>query len=191
MSVQQKEQDLKVVSIIERWWKSMFLSTIELEKLNIYPAPTVFKAQLRRSSTLEAIVMTDGFRSLWFQLPQEWREQYGETRFEQIALLAGALVYIKQDVEQAVAELAGQKEAGKDKSPVSPMRFSQLLESQDNTEFLRRLRRVLALLDGKANVHRLVSDLNKWFLQKNVFKDTPSSKRVVVRWAMDYYKFSN
>jgi hypothetical protein len=61
----------KIETLILRWWQSMFLSTEQLKEKGIMPAPSAHKAQLRRADSLDAVMLTAGFRALWLSLPED------------------------------------------------------------------------------------------------------------------------
>lgn len=174
-----------------RWWQSMFLSADELKAFNNFPAPTVFKAQLKRCSTIDTAMLSEGFRDLWLSLPEEisssTKPQVPEKRIETWAAIAAVLVFVKEDVKTKLACAAGQKGDG-DKSIVSESRFAQLQNAQTPDEFVMRLRRILQQLGGKVSVEHLINDILQWFAEHYGLRQERSKKRLTVRWAMDYYQ---
>lgn len=54
-----------------RWWVSMSDDEATQAELSIRPAPTVFRAQLKRASRLDDVYLTQGFSALWQALPVE------------------------------------------------------------------------------------------------------------------------
>jgi CRISPR system Cascade subunit CasB len=53
---------------LRRWHQSMNAAPSELQEQNIMPAPSGQRARLCRSENLPALLMTDGFRRLWFAI---------------------------------------------------------------------------------------------------------------------------
>lgn len=174
-----------------RWWQSMFSPADELAKLKIHPAPTVFKAQLKRCSTIDAAMLSEGFRDLWLSLPEEinnsTQPQTSEIWIETWAAIAAVLVFVKEDVKTKLATAAGQKGDG-DKSIVSESRFAQLQNAQTPDEFVMRLRRILQQLGGKVSVQDLIKDMLKWFAEHYGLRQERAKNRLAVNWAMDYYQ---
>lgn len=174
-----------------RWWQSMMLSPAELQPHHIPPAPTVYKARLRRCATPEAAMLTEGFKALWFSLPVEiFDQQRGDIvdrNMECWATIAAALVNVKTDTKRDIAYEAGKKEEG-DKSLVSELRFRKLQNAKTPEEFLWRLRRILHQIKGKVSPEQLIDDISQWFAEHNRFIPRKADKRIAVRWAMSYYR---
>ena len=170
-----------------RWWKSMMLSEAELKKEKIRPAPSGHKAQLKRCSSVDAAMLTEGFRNLWLSLPEEITTHARASDMECWATLAAALVHVKKVSGFNLATAAGKKnDSGK--SVVSEMRFAQLRSANTADEFLQRLRRILKQVKETTQVIALGVDIEQWFREK--YDPTPrkADKRISVRWAMEYYR---
>lgn len=173
--------------IVQRWWQCMFLSPDELKKTGMFPAPTAHRAQLKRCDSIDAAMLTEGFRKLWFSLPEEITEKAKSTEIECWATIAAALVYVKSDSNTKLAEAAGSK-AGGEKSVVSELRFAQLQDAKTADDFLRRLRRILQQIKGDISVASLAQDIEQWFKEHNTLRPRKADKRIAVQWAMDYYR---
>lgn len=170
-----------------RWWQTMFLPAEQLKEFGLQAAPTLYKAQLKRCDCLSAIMLTEGFRALWLSFPAEAIETATERDFECWATLAAVLVYVKKDSKQKLAQAAGSKTEG-DKSVVSELRFAQLQDATTAEEFLRRMRRILQQVDNQVSVTALIKDVQRWFAEHHSFRPDRTDKRIVVEWAMDYYR---
>lgn len=173
--------------IVQRWWQCMFLSPDELKKTGMFPAPTAHRAQLKRCDSIDAAMLTEGFRKLWFSLPVEITEKAKSTEIECWATIAAALVYVKNNSTSKLAEAAGSK-AGGEKSVVSELRFAQLQDAKTPDDFLRRLRRILQQIKGDISVVSLAQDIEQWFKEHNTLRPRKADKRIAVQWAMDYYR---
>ncbi len=172
---------------VSRWWKSMMLSPEELKKeKGILPAPTVYKAQLRRCNTDESTILSEGFRSLWSSLPTEITDK-SEFTMTRWSVIAQVLVCVKTASENSIAFEAGKKETG-DKSIVSELRFAQLQNAKTSDELVVRLRRILQQVKGKTSPVKIAIDIERWFVEQNNNQPHKASERLAVRWAMDYYK---
>ncbi|WP_296045044.1 type I-E CRISPR-associated protein Cse2/CasB [uncultured Alteromonas sp.] len=173
-----------------RWWKSMYASTGELKKEGIQAAPTAWKAELKRAESIDAVLLSQGFRSLWLSLSKEITEGHEKQVSQDMlcwAVVAGALVSVSENHAESFAKLAGRKGDG-DKPVVSEMRFAQLQQAQTPEEFLRRIRRILKQLNGKVSVAQLAKDSCNWYQELTSNYPRQADKRIAVRWAMDYYQ---
>lgn len=179
--------DKDALRIVHSWWQSMFLNADQLKNKGIMPAPTVYRAQLRRCSKIDAVMLSEGFRRLWLALPDTITAEYRPEIIEKWAAIAGALVFVTTDSDVNLARAAGTKGDG-DNSIVSELRFAQLQNSRTPDDFLRRLRRILKQIDGSTSVRQLTQDIHLWFLERNHFRPRTPTNRIAVRWAMDYYQ---
>ena len=102
-----KELLQRGVSTALRWWKSMYASAGELKKEGINAAPTAWKAELKRAESIDAVLLTQGFRALWFSLGSEITEgsekQVSHNMFGW-AMIAGALVSISENHAESFAK---------------------------------------------------------------------------------------
>ncbi|MDC9589306.1 type I-E CRISPR-associated protein Cse2/CasB [Xenorhabdus sp. XENO-10] len=197
-------------SRLMRWWESMFLSPSELKEKEITPAPTLYKAELKRCQDIEAVMLAEGFRALWFSLPKDITGITGENVTEESttetviteetkqkniilwAMIAMTLVYVKTNTTTNLATAAGTKTEN-DKPIVSTHRFAQLQAAKTPEEFIIRLRRILQQLKGQVSVLSLARDIEQWMKEqwmKEHHQSRPrrANKRLSVQWAMDYYK---
>lgn len=174
-------------SNVLRWWESLFLSSDELSKKGIVPAPSRYKAELKRCESITAIMLTEGFRALWLSFPSELIDRAKTEDIERWAVITAVLVYITQNGEKHFATIAGEKDESK-KSCISESRFLQLQSSRNYDEFIRRLRRILIQIKGKLSVLSMCKDLEKWVLEKQRIRSVQASEQVIVEWTMKYYQ---
>ncbi|AYA39097.1 type I-E CRISPR-associated protein Cse2/CasB [Xenorhabdus nematophila] len=174
-------------SCVIPWWESMFLTQDELKKKKIRPAPTLYKAQLKRCQDIDSATWADGFRALWFSLPENVTEKAEQKNITLWAMIAVSLVYVKTNTTTNLATAAGTKTEN-DKPIVSAHRFAQLQAARTPDEFIMRLRRVLQQLDGKVSVLSLANDIHQWMKEYHQSRPNRANKRLCVQWAMDYYK---
>ncbi|WP_036769631.1 type I-E CRISPR-associated protein Cse2/CasB [Photorhabdus australis] len=179
--------DSKIEIILLRWWQSMFLSPEQLREKGITPAPSIYKAQLKRCENIEMAMLTDGFRDLWIRLPDEISLSNNPVKIEYWAMIAVALVYVRSNSDIKLAVAAGRKGGG-NKSVVSELRFSQLQSAKTPNELLRRLRRILQQVKGNISVLALAQDIEEWFAEYGKLQPYRADKRINVRWVIDYYR---
>lgn len=174
--------------VLMRWWQAMMLSEQELTKLKIRPAPTVFRAELKRAQTPEAVLMTQGFRALWLSLPEaaQQRQKWSMLAW---ATLAGVLSHVKkQDGSRSFAFGLGQLDEKTDKPRVSELRFQQLQGARTPEEFYRRLHRLIKQVNSQTRVISLARGVLDWFDEHYGYAPLRADKKIAVRWAMDYYQ---
>ncbi|PHM69421.1 type I-E CRISPR-associated protein Cse2/CasB [Xenorhabdus kozodoii] len=173
-----------------RWWESMFLSPSELKEKNIPPAPTLYKAELKRCQDIDAATLTEGFQALWCSLPDDiTKEKEGQNTLTLWAMIAITLVYVKTNTTTNLATAAGTKTEN-DKPIVSLHRFAQLQAAKTPAEFITRLRRILQQLKGQVSVLSLAKDITQWLEEFHQPRAYRANKRLCVKWTMDYYKAS-
>lgn len=173
--------------VVLRWWQSMMLPTEQLKSLHIQPAPTVFKAQLKRCESADAAMLTEGFRALWLSLSADIINQNDPRNIECWATIAAVLVHVKSESNNNLAVAAGKKGDG-DKSVVSELRFAQLQNAKTPQDFLRRLRRIVQQVKGDVSALNLAADIQQWFSEYGQLRPRKADKRISVKWAMDYYR---
>lgn len=175
-------------AVLMRWWQAMMLSDSELVKLNIRPAPTVFRAELKRAQTPEAVLMTQGFRTLWLSLPEsaQLRREWSMLAW---ATLAGVLSHVKQqDGSPSFAFGLGQLDEKTGKPRVSELRFQQLQGARTPEEFYRRLHRLIKQVNNQTRITSLARGVLDWFDEHYGYAPLRADKKIAVRWAMDYYQ---
>lgn len=179
--------DEHMKKVVLRWWQSMFLPPSELLTKHLQAAPTAHKAQLKRCESADAAMMTEGFRSLWLQLPDEVINNDASQHIECWATIAAILVHVKKDVDSNIATQAGKKGNG-DNSLVSELRFAQLQNAKTPEDFARRMRRIVQQIKGEVSVLSLANDIQQWFVEHYQFRRRSVKNRISIRWAMDYYR---
>ncbi|PUA30069.1 MAG: type I-E CRISPR-associated protein Cse2/CasB [Cellvibrio sp. 79] len=152
------------------------------------------RAQLRRASNPDDVLLTSAFAHFLKAMPDSWVE--GKTgkntslSMSDMALIAAVIARVKSEPQKAdttfARSLATPKENGS-KAVMSELRFQQLQKSRSPEDFFLRVCRAVNLLSGKVNVVSLADDIAHWLIE---FRYGPASKpedRLAVRWASDYY----
>ncbi|KOY61068.1 type I-E CRISPR-associated protein Cse2/CasB [Photorhabdus heterorhabditis] len=179
--------DSKIETILLRWWQSMFLSPEQLKEKGIAPAPSTYKAQLKRCENIEMAMLTESFRDLWLSLPDEISLSNNPVKIEYWATIAVSLVYVKSNSNIKFAVAAGRKGGG-NRSVVSELRFSQLQSARTPNELLHQLRRILQQVKGNISVLALAQDIEEWFAEYRQLPPYEANKRINVKWVVDYYR---
>ena len=150
------------------------------------------RAELRRSDTLDAVLLCEGFRHLWQALAQTG--QCRERDMLAWACVAAALAEVREqptDEGMTFARRLGTQKEKTGKPYMSEMRFAQLQKSRSGDDFLRRLRRALALVNKAAPVLSLADNILHWFYEQQGNMGTKPTDRLAVRWATDYFTAVN
>jgi len=152
------------------------------------------RSRLRRAESAEDILLTDSFIHFLKHMPEDFpkgssknKRKFSESqRFYVAALMAGLLSHVKpnNEVLSFAKQLAG---ASKSSTPMSELRFRQLLKSSSIDDFYRRMIRAIRLLDNKASIISLANDIVQWFWEHEQIEiDRQPTNRLAVRWATDY-----
>ena len=113
------------------------------------------RASLRRSTTVNDVCLSEGFRSLLMQTHTLWKIEAQEWRFTALALVAAVAANVKAIDERQpfAAQLAAVMSEG---------RFTCLSAVKTPDDLLRQLRRAVKLLNGSVNLISLAEDIFRW-----------------------------
>ncbi|AUJ72263.1 type I-E CRISPR-associated protein Cse2/CasB [Pseudoalteromonas sp. NC201] len=174
---------------VYRWWISMSNDEERQSAHRVKPAPTVFRAQLKRAARLDDVYLTQGFSALWQDLPAEIHDNQKHWLMPCFAVIAKSLSMVRGHHDSgSFAHDLGRVEAEGEKPLVSELRFQNLQAAKNEQEFVTQLSRLLAQLNNKTNILSLADDIACWFEEHNYQAPRRADKRIAVRWAMDYYK---
>lgn len=138
-------------------------------------------ARLRRGDLIDAATeeaTADLCRRLQ-ALPQRPETRSDTWLLERATLLAAVLAHVREHDPRKVAAAAGQT-TGDDRRVLQPLRLRRLLAARSRDECLTAFRRLVALLDRKANVADLAECLFDW-------PDETRGDRCRTRFAFAYY----
>lgn len=164
---------------VMRWWK-------DLEDHR------GIRAELRRCESLDAVLLTEGFRNLWSRLADAGAPY--DRDMLAWACVAAALADVREQPHGKAgtfAQCLGTQKEKTGKPCISELRFAQLQKSRDGNSFLRRLRRALALIDKTAPVLSLTDNILHWFRELEGAEYQRPMDRLAVRWATDYFTAIN
>ncbi|MBA3981734.1 MAG: type I-E CRISPR-associated protein Cse2/CasB [Alcanivorax sp.] len=168
-----RDDDLR--KVVWSWW-----TTLQ------EPRSRGAKAELRRGDSVEAALMTEGFRNLWQALGETGQRNDGAMLAW--ACVAAVLAGVRDGRPTSFAySLGSEKERKSGKPYMSELRFAQLQKSRDADAFLRRLRRAVALLDRQAHVLSLADSILHWHREQQGELAHKPTDRLAVRWASDYF----
>jgi CRISPR system Cascade subunit CasB len=106
---------------------------------------------------------------------------------EVCAAIAAVLSHVKEDeVGTSIGKACG-RENSSGRVPVSEIRFARLQSARTLDELVTRLRRLLPLINHSVDVAKLAMDINDWAWQKKQNRKLDPTRRIEMRWAMDYY----
>lgn len=153
------------------------------------------RAELKRSSLPNGVMLKEGYWLLANQLFEEKSSLIASDNHHQaLAIFVAVAVFVKANNENAsFASQLSEKNKKNERNIMSSLRFNQLLASDTEEEFCRRLIRAVKLRgDGGVNLFSLADSIFLWVKeknnrQKNLLNNMEPFKRNSVRWAMDYY----
>jgi len=122
------------------------------------------RAELRRCDTPLAVMMTTAFHYARRRLLERGLSdsQWAKDRLPIIVGLAAHVVSTPDRKNHIALPSLPDAFSRGDKSPVSPLRFRQILEARDDDERFTRVRRVLPLVGTQVNLFSLANDLYGW-----------------------------
>lgn len=169
------------------WWARLsgHVTTYAGEDLSSFWSPGV-RAVLRRAREPDDALLSEGFRHLWFSLPEDHRKPWLMPTWGCVASVLAEVREHDSGVRFAAA-MGREVEPGAGKPGVSELRFSQLQHSNDLGELQRRLRRSVHLLRKRANVVSLADDILLWQRERTGTVDARPDRRLAVRWATAYF----
>ncbi|TQE99038.1 MAG: type I-E CRISPR-associated protein Cse2/CasB [Spiribacter salinus] len=144
------------------------------------------RAVLRRAQSPEDALLTEGFRRLWFSLPEAARSARMMPAWGCVAVVLSQVRQHRADKEFAAA-LGERLEPASDKPVFSELRFRQLQQSRTGEELLRRLRRAVHLLDNRVHVLSLADGILQWHQERTGQPAYQPERRLAVRWANAYF----
>ena len=147
-----------------------------------------WKAELKRTEKPEDAFLAKGFRSLYYEMAGSYWIK--EENVLALASVAGILAHIDEnDSRHLFAESCAIPMEGKQKSPVSELRFSQLQKSMTLDELFIRMRRSIQLLGKKANVISVADSIFHWHKEMvNGKPETEKINRIRIRWGLNYFQ---
>ncbi len=154
--------------IIQSWWREM-----HPDEPSSYRGDRAGIAKLRHATTVMEASMEPAVLGLCRNL------QAGPADMNQVALIAAVLADLREAASgESIARALGQPEG----APLcSASRFRRILEAIEPDTQLTALRRALALLKHKGNLHDLVQSLLDW-------NDPYRRAARRQRWLYDYYQ---
>lgn len=185
-----REEGEQIAAKIETWWSRLVGLAPEPDEPATRRYPRATRSLLRRATSTDEALLTDGFRMLWFMLPAKRRSTFDMPAW---ACVAAVLAEVRGDDRTfsfAMAMGSEDKREGRQgtgKPKVSELRFQQLLRSADLDELMRRARRTVHLLGNKVHVLSLADSLLHWHQEKQGRFASRPDHRLAVRWANDYF----
>jgi len=147
--------------VLHQWWKG-------LEKDH------ATRAILRRCSTLDDVILSSAYQRFYrYMLTCNWPEDASSYQNDKLAAIAGLLAHINSEDTKLLPVLMS--ELNGDKPMVSELRFRDLLKIESTDDLFQSLRRVLPLINKKANPYNLANDIFFW------------GDQVKKKWAYTYH----
>lgn len=139
------------------------------------------RASLRRSTTVNDVCLTDGFRLFLKNRQIKWQDE-PEWRITALALIAAVSANVKAIDERQpfAAQLAAVMKKG---------RFTRLLAVKTPDDLLRQLRRAVKLLNGSVNLDSLEEGVFRWCQESDDLlnhhrRQQRPTEFIRIRWAL-------
>lgn len=144
------------------------------------------RASLRRSTSVNDVCLSEGFRSLLMQTHTLWKIESQPWRLTALALVAAVAAHVKTiDERQPFAAQLG--------TVMSELRFKRLSAAKKPDELLRQMLRAVKLLNGSVNLISLADDIFRWCeehddLLNHKRRQQRPTEFIRIRWALEYYQ---
>lgn len=183
---------------VRAWWKALQPQAIDqprdAAKQGRFRFDRGDRAQLRRASEADDLLMARAANELCHALYPQTRaedESHGEldmATFERVALAAGVLAHVKDDVGdgKTLASRLSAREGTEGRAAMSDIRFKRLLKTSSVDDLYLQLVRAVKLGKGTADVAQLADDVLTWLAQAHRTRVEPA-RSVKLHWAHDYY----
>lgn len=175
---------------VRLWWQRLTLSPQDLMAYTQAPPwPKGVRARLRRCESVEAAMLSDGFRQLWQQLPEQ-SPRYRDEHLQLWTCIALLLAEVRSETPNvSLGSRLGQEKNGTGKPRMSELRFQQLMDCHSPQELVQRLRRALALIDKcDISVVHLADNIALWWREYLGQPAPQPTKRLGFVWASDYFE---
>lgn len=180
--------------VVRRWWQRLTQprETSRQVGCGAPPWPRSVRAVLKRCETPESVLLTEGFRHLWFMLESHKEQPRYPRSIYRWACVALVLAQLDDErVGVSLGKRLGAEKKHTGRPLMSELRFQQLLSSESPEELVRRLRRGLDLVgrEGVSAVY-LAADILQWSMeyeQDERLAGARPTERVRFQWANDYF----
>jgi CRISPR system Cascade subunit CasB len=158
------------------WWKSLQAQELPNGRGRT-PGDRATLAKLRRATSVFEVACEPSVAALYTVL--KFDPPNGQRDIICSAVLAGVLSHIREHTEARLAAAMGSP-AG-DRQTVSPLRMRRFMVARDADDVMLQFRRIIALLDRKANVFDVALLILHWL------DDSEAGARARTRFAFAYH----
>lgn len=147
------------IQAVRRWWRAL-----QPDEATGGSGDRAAAARLRRCETIAAAMQEPATQALHRRLQAERRD------LSHVALLAAVLASVRRDAPGAgvARSLGPANPEDLTTAAMSPLRFRRLLDAATPDERLVQLRRMVALLDGTADVADLARGVLGWTERRRI-----------------------
>lgn len=167
---------------LQQWYRELHGLNENDEPDDSIPPKRGVRAELKRCSSTNEAMMTKGFLSLSYRLPE--LDQY---HIEGLAVVAVILAIGSKPSQLALPVLLGKAKEESDKPLFSELRFQHLLASSSVDDLLQNLRRAVTQADKKVNSVSLADSILHWEAEHQNPDWYTGNRRWQYKWAKDYY----
>jgi CRISPR system Cascade subunit CasB len=148
--------------VLSDWWQRL-------------DADRASRAILRRAPSVTAVALTAPYQRLFRRLCDAgWPQEAPSRLNDRLAAAVGLLAHVERNDDRTLAETMSRQDDESKRPPVSELRFRRVLESPDLDSLFVGIRRVLPLMNNRANILALTNDVIYW------------NDSIKKRWAYEY-----
>lgn len=120
------------------------------------------RAALRRADSLAAVACLPAYQRIYRRLAEKADRPWAPYEQDRLAALIGLAAHLKEKDGSSLPEAMSRRAEGADRNAVSDLRFARLLDSPDLEALFVGLRRLMPLIEHRADPVQLTDDLFGW-----------------------------
>lgn len=138
------------------WWNVLHADTA--------PGPVrADRAALRRADSVDAVVCQPAYQRVFRRLVAKHDgTPWTHSEQDRIAALVGLAAHLYERDDTSLPQAMSRRADGAHRNPVSDLRFARLLDSPDLDALFVGLRRVMPLIEHRADPAQMANDLFGW-----------------------------
>lgn len=137
------------------WWHALHSETAAgLQRAD--------RAALRRADSLIAVACLPAYQRIYRRLADKAGQPWAPFEQDRIAAIVALAAHLKDGDGSSLPEAMSRRAEGADRNVVSDLRFARLLDSPDLDALFVGLRRLMPLIEHRADPAQLADDLFGW-----------------------------
>lgn len=137
------------------WWHALHSETAS-------GSQRADRSTLRRADSLAAVACLPAYQRIYRRLSDKNDRQWAPYEADRLAVVIGLAAHLKEKDDCSLPEAMSRRGEGVDRNAVSDLRFARLLDSPDLDALFIGLRRLMPLIEHRADPAQLADDLFGW-----------------------------